>query len=155
MPEFVSSLQFGRARKLSQQRIRQLLAGGKIQGAFRVGGRWVIPADSPIRRTPAGRPPHTRGGVLKQAARASVAALAKAGIRALVVGSLAYGLVRPESDLDLLIMSYPGKTWHEVQSIASGAAAPYGVRVDVIFADTLPGAVKKAMLKDARRASLL
>lgn len=155
MPGFVSSLQFGRARKLSQQRIRQLLAGGKIQGALRVGGRWVIPADAPIRRTPAGRPPHTRAGVLRQAARACEAALARTGIRALVVGSLAYGLVRAESDLDLLIMSYAGRTWREVQSIASGAAAPYGVRVDVIFADTLPDAVRKAMLKDARRASHL
>jgi len=155
MPSLVSSLQFGRARKLSQQRIRQLLASGKIQGAFRVGGRWVIPADAPIRRTPAGRPPHTRAGVLRQAARACDAALAKAGIGALVAGSLAYGQVRPESDLDLLIMSYAGRTWHEVQSIASGAAAPYGVRLDVIYADTLPSAVRKAMLKDARRASVL
>jgi predicted nucleotidyltransferase len=155
MPGFVSSLQFGRARRLSQQRIRQLLAGGKIQGAFRVGGRWVIPAEAPILRTPAGRPPQTRAGVLRQAARACEEALAKAGIRALVVGSLAYGQVRPESDLDLLIVSYAGRTWHEVQSIAAAAAAPYEVRVDVIFADTLPGAVRKAMLKDARRASVL
>lgn len=155
MPGLLSSLQFGRARKLSQQRVRQLLAVGKIEGAMRVGGRWVIPAEATIRRTPAGRPPHTRAGILRHAARACEAALARAGIRALVVGSLAYGMVRPESDLDLLIMSYPGRTWREVQAIASGAAAPFGVRVDVIFGDTLPAAVRKAMLKDARRASLV
>ncbi|MGH8697133.1 MAG: nucleotidyltransferase family protein, partial [Burkholderiales bacterium] len=71
----------------------------------------------------------------------------------LVVGSLAYGGVRPGSDLDLLVVSYPGKTWHEVTAVAAEAARPYGVPVDVIFADTLPGAVRKAMLKDARRAS--
>ena len=155
MTEFVSSLEFARARRLSEQRIRQLLARGKIQGALRIGGRWVIPADAPIRRTAAGRPACTRAGVLRQTARACEAALAKSGIRALVVGSLAYGLVRPDSDLDLLVLSYPGRKWSEVQSIASGAAAPYGVPVDVIYADTLPAAVRKAMLKDACRASLL
>jgi len=83
------------------------------------------------------------------------AALSKAGIRALVVGSLAYEGVRPESDLDLLVVSYPGRSWSEVQSIAADAAAPYGVPVDVIFAETLPAAVRKAMLKDARRASFI
>ena len=72
-----------------------------------------------------------------------------------MVGSLAYGGVRPESDLDLLIVSYSGKKWSEVSSVAADAARPYGVPVDVIFADTLPPAVRQAMLKDARRASLL
>jgi predicted nucleotidyltransferase len=153
MAGFVSSSQYGRARKLSPQRVRQLLACGKVEGALRVGGRWVIPEGAQIRRIPAGRPPHTRAGVLRQAARACEAALAKAGIRALVVGSLAYGQVRAESDLDLLITSYRGKTWREVHELVAGAAAPFGVRVDVIFADTLPAAVRKALLKDARRAS--
>ena len=72
-----------------------------------------------------------------------------------MVGSLAYGDVRPESDLDLLIVSYAGKSWGEVRSVAADAARPYDVRVDVIFADTLPPAVKQVMLKDARRASVL
>lgn len=76
-------------------------------------------------------------------------------MRALVVGSLAYGGVRAESDLDLLIVSYPGKKWGEVSSIAADAARAYDVPVDVIFADTLPAAVRQAMLKDARRASQL
>jgi len=155
MPQLVSSAEFARARKLSDQRIRQLLAAGKIAGAFRVGGRWVVPADATIRRTPAGRPARTRAGLLKQAARACEAALSKAGIRALIVGSLAYGGVRPESDLDLLVVSYPRRSWSEVHSIAADAAGPYGVPVDVIFADTLPAAVRKVMLKDARRASLI
>jgi len=63
--------------------------------------------------------------------------------------------VRPESDLDLLVVSYPGKRWSEVSAIAAAAARPYGVPVDVIFADTLPPSVRDAMLKDARRASRL
>lgn len=152
MPELVSSSAFARARRLSPQRIRQLLAARKIAGALRIGERWVIPADAQIRRVPAGRPAHTRAGILRRAARACEAALAEAGIRALVVGSLAYGAVRPASDLDLLIVSYRGRTWAEVESIALAAARPYGVPVDVIYADTLPAAVRSAMLKDARPA---
>ena len=72
-----------------------------------------------------------------------------------VVGLVAYGAVRPESDVDLLIVSYPRKTWGEVRSIVDDAARPYGVPVDVIYADTLPPAVRKAMLADARRAGEL
>lgn len=155
MSALTSSAEFARARKLSEQRVRQLLAAGKIPGALRVGGRWVIPDEAGIRRAPAGRPPRRRASVLKQVARACEAALARAGVRALVVGSLAYGGVRPLSDLDLLIVSYPGKKWSEVASAATEAARPYGVPVDVIFADTLPPAVRKAMLKDARRAGQL
>jgi len=155
MPVLLSSAEFARARKLSEQRIRQLLAAGKVAGAFRVSARWAIPADAAIRRTPAGRPPTTRASILKRAARACETALASAGVRALVVGSLAYGGVRPESDLDLLIVSYAGQKWSEVSAVAADAARPYGVPVDVIFADTLPPAVKLAMLKDARRASLV
>jgi predicted nucleotidyltransferase len=155
MPSFVSSTDFARSRHLSDQRIRQLLAAGKIAGAVRIGARWAIPADATIRREPAGRPPTARASRLRRAARACEAALAAAGVRALVVGSLAYGGVHPGSDLDLLIVSYPGKRWSEVSAIAATAARPYGVPVDVIFADTLPPAVRSAMLKDARRASVL
>ena len=155
MPALLSSSEFASARKLSEQRVRQLLAAGKIAGAFRVGARWAIPADAVIARTPAGRPPRTRLGRLRRAARACDSALAAAGVRALVVGSLAYGGVRPDSDLDLLIVSYPGRKWSEVSAVAAEAARPYGVPVDVIFADTLPPAVRQAMLKDARRASVL
>lgn len=155
MSTLLSSAEFARARALSEQRVRQLLAAGKVAGAIRVGARWAIPADAAIRRTPAGRPPRTRSSILRQAARACEIALARNGVRALVVGSLAYGGVRPESDLDLLIVSYAGRKWSEVSAIAADAARPYGVPVDVIFADTLPSAVRKAMLKDARRASLL
>ncbi len=155
MPPLRSSAEFARARGLSEQRVRQLLAAGKVEGALRVGARWAIPQDAAIRRTPAGRPPRSRAAILRRAARACEAALSRAGIRALVVGSLAYGAVRPGSDLDLLIVSYPGRKWSEVSALAAAAAHPYGVRVDVIFADTLPPAVKRAMLKDARRASLV
>jgi predicted nucleotidyltransferase len=155
MSPLVSSAEFARARKLSEQRIRQLIAAGKVAGAVRIGARWAIPVDAAIRREPAGRPPRTRSSVLKRAARACEAALADQGIRVFVVGSLAYGGVHPESDLDLLVVSHPGKKWSEVSAIATDAARPYGVPVDVIFADTLPPAVRRAMLKDARRASLL
>lgn len=151
----VSSVDFARARRLSEQRVRQLLAAGKVMGAIRIGARWAIPADAAIRRAPAGRPPRTRAAILRQAARACETALANEGVRALVIGSLAYGGVRPASDLDLLIVSYPGKKWSDVSRVAEDAARPYGVPVDVIFADTLPPEIRKAMLKDARRASHL
>ena len=152
MATLVSSADFARSRRLSEQRVRQLLAAGKVTGAIRIGARWAIPADAAIRRIPAGRPPRTRSAVLRQAARACETALAKAGVRARVIGSLAYGAVRPESDLDLLIVSYPGTRWSEVSRIAEEAAQPFGIPVDVIFADTLPPQIRKAMLKDARRA---
>jgi predicted nucleotidyltransferase len=155
MTTLISSSEFARARKVSEQRVRQLLAVGKVAGAIRVGERWAIPADAEIRRVPGGRPPHTRRGVLRQAARACGSALADAGVRALVIGSVAYGAVRPESDLDLLILSHAGKTWGQVRAVVDEAARPYGIPVDVIFADTLPQAVRRAMLKDARRASEL
>lgn len=103
-------------------------------------------------RVPAGRPPLARRSVLRRAARACEAALAEAGVRVLVVGSLAYGGVRPGSDLDLLVVSYRGKRWSEVSAAAADAARPYGVRADVIFADTLAPAVRRAMLRDARSA---
>ena len=155
MSALVSSTGFARARKLSEQRVRQLLAAGKVAGAIRVGARWAIPADAAIRRVPGGRPPRTRRGVLRQAPRGRRRALADAALRALVVGSVAYGAVRPESDLDLLIVSHAGKTWGQVRAIVDEAAAPCRVPVDVIFADTLPQAVRKALLKDACRASEL
>jgi hypothetical protein len=66
--------------------------------------------------------------------------------------SLAYGGVRPGSDLDLLILAHRGRSWAEIEAIAAGAARPYGIPVDVIFAETLPAAVRRALLKDARRA---
>jgi predicted nucleotidyltransferase len=152
MTALLSTSQFARARKLSEQRVRQLLAANKIPGAQRVGERWAIPADVELVRSPAGRPPRRRSSILKRAARACDAALARAGVRALVVGSLAYGDVRPASDLDLLIVSYPGRKWSEVSAIAKEAARPFGIPVDVIFADTVLPAIRRAMLKDARRA---
>jgi len=155
MSALVSSSGFARARKLSEQRVRQLLAAGKVAGAMRIGARWAIPADAAIRRVPGGRPPRTRRGVLRQAARACGSALARAGVRALVVGSVAYGAVRPDSDLDLLIVSHAGKTWGQVRALVDESAGPYGIPVDVIFADTLPPAVRRALLKDACHASKL
>lgn len=155
MSALVSSSGFARAHKVSAQRVHQLLAAGRIPGAIRVGARWAIPADAAIRRRPAGRPPRTRAGVLRRVARACETALVGAGVRALVVGSVSYRAIRPESDLDLLIVSYAGKTWGLVRSTVDEAARPFGVQVDVIFADTLPPAVRKAMLKDARHARQL
>ena len=152
MAALLSTAEFARARKLSQQRVRQLLAAKKIPGALRVGARWALPADVEIVRTTVGRPPRARAGVLKRAARACESALARAGVRALVVGSVAYGSVRPASDLDLLVVSYPGKKWSEVGAIAQEAARPYGIPLDLIFADTLPAAIRRTMLKDARHA---
>ena len=155
MSGLVSSSRFARARRLSEQRVRQLLAAGKVAGAIRVGERWAIPANAVIRRVPGGRPPCTRAGMLRQAARACERALTRSGVQSKVVGSLAYGAVHPESDLDLLVLSHAGKTWGQVRAVVDEAARPYGIPVDVIFADTLPRAVIRAMLKDARGASEL
>lgn len=152
MAALLSTAQFARARKLSEQRVRQLLAANKIPGAQRVGERWAIPADVEVLRSAAGRPPRRRASILRRAARACESALAHAGITSLVVGSVAYGDVRPASDLDLLIVSYPGRTWGEVSAIAEEAARPFAIPLDVIFADTLPPAIRRAMQKDARRA---
>ena len=54
-----------------------------------------------------------------------------------------------------VVVGEPAAAVGEVAHVAVEAAQPYGVRVDVIFADTLPPAVKRAMLKDARLASLV
>lgn len=152
MTALLSCIEFARMQKLSEQRVRQLLAAGKVEGAIRVGARWAIPRNAHIMRRHPGRPPRRRESVLRQAARACAGALARAGVEVRVVGSVAYGAVRPASDLDLLIIAYPGKSWAQVRSMVDEAAQPYDIPVDVIFADTLPPAVRKALLKDARRA---
>ena len=123
MTTFLSAAQFARLRKLSVQRVRQLLATSRIP----------IPANVEVQRS----------------ARACESALAHAGIKSLVVGSVAYGDIRPASDLDLLVVSYHGRGWDEASAIAKEAARPFGIPVDVIFADTLPRAIQHAMLKDA------
>ena len=135
--------------------MRQLLAAGKVDGAIRIGARWAIPAEALIERVRGGRPPRTHRGLLRQAARACGSALADAGVGALVVGSVAYDAVHSESDLDLLIVSPAGQTWGQVRAVVDAAAAPYAIRVDLIFAEILPPAIRRAMLKDARRADEL
>jgi len=155
MSAFLSTTEFASARRLSGQRVRQLLAAGKVGGAIRIGSRWAIPADAAIERVRGGRPPHTYRGLLRQAARACGSALADAGVGARVVGSVAYDAIHPESDLDLLILSHAGKTWAQVRALVDAAAEPYAIRVDLIFAGTLPPAIRRAMLKDARRAGEL
>jgi len=152
MPSLQSSAEFARTRDLSPQRVRQLLAANKITGAFRIGGRWAIPADADIHRSLPGRPARSHLGLLRQAARAAEFALAQANVRALVVGSVAFGGAGPDSDLDVLVVSYPGRKWSEVTAIVADAVRRHGVRADVIFADTLPASVRRAMMKDAMRA---
>jgi len=152
MHDWLSTAQFARARRISGQRVRQLLAAGRVPGARRIGERWAIPASAQVRRGAPGRPATTRAGVLRQAARACEAALSAAAVRSAVVGSLAYGGVHPSSDLDVLVLSHPGMTWAQVDAIATQAVRPFGVPVDLIFAETLPASVKAAMRKDARRA---
>lgn len=155
MSTLLSTTEFANARRLSGQRVRQLLAAGKVDGAIRIGARWAIPAEALIERVRGGRPPRTHRGLLRQAARACGSALADAGVGALVVGSVAYDAVHSESDLDLLIVSPAGQTWGQVRAVVDAAAEPYAIRVDLIFAETLPPAIRRAMLKDARRAGEL
>lgn len=109
----------------------------------------------PIEPVRDGRPLRTHRGLLRQAARACGSALAEAGVGAFVVGSVAYDAIHPESDLDLLIVSHAGKTWGQVRALVDAAAGPYAIRIDLIYAETLPPAIRRAMLKDARRSGEL
>lgn len=148
MADWLSSVEYARANRLTPQRVRQLLAAGKIPGAQRIGERWVIPGNAAILRVPAGRP--VAEGRLSRAALACLKALRAAGVHSMVTGSAASGGAHAQSDLDLLILSHPGSTWAQVEEIAFAAAAPYDVPVDVVFAEILPPAVRTVMLRQAR-----
>jgi predicted nucleotidyltransferase len=147
MADWLSSTEFARARGLTPQRVRQLLAAGKVPGARRIGERWAIPGDAAILRVPAGRPVGTYR--LSLAAAACLKALRAAKVNALVTGSAASGATHAGSDLDLLVLAHPGRSWAQVEEIAYAAAAPFGVPVDVVFIETLPPAVRTVMLRQA------
>ena len=72
----------------------------------------------------------------------------------MVTGSAASGRAHAQSDLDLLVLTHPGRTWAQVEEIAFAAAAPYGVPVDVVFAENLPPAVRTVMLRQARAGTV-
>jgi predicted nucleotidyltransferase len=150
----VSVGQFARRRRLSEQRVRQLIAGGRIPAARRIGARWALPpeadvlrgravrqsgavASSPIERLIARRSAE-RLSQARAAAKRVLAALERVGVEVRVFGSLASGRMHPKSDLDLLVLARRGRSWAETGRIAAGAAG--GFPFDLVFAETLsPG----------------
>lgn len=160
----VSVGQFARRRRLSEQRVRQLIAGGRIPAARRIGARWALPPDAAVLRgraaphpgagggSPIERLIHRRGAErlsqVRAAAKRVLAALERAGVEVRVFGSLASGRIHPKSDLDLLVLAHHGVSWAETGRIAAGAAN--GFPVDLVFAET----VSPERLKRLRAASL-
>ena len=155
MPNMVETLvsvaQFARRRRMSEQRVRQLIAGGRIPAARRIGARWALPPEASVMRGRAVRHRGALGGspierlidrrsaerLLRARATAKrvLAALDRAGVEARVFGSLATGRMHPKSDLDLLVLAREHKSWGETARIASRAAD--GFPVDLVFAETL------------------
>lgn len=52
----LSPSQFAKLHGVSTRRIQALCQKGRIQGALRVGDRWVIPDNAPFVTGPTGRP---------------------------------------------------------------------------------------------------
>ena len=78
-----------------------------------------------------------RRRLLQRAAAKVLARLRTCGAACVTFGSLASGNVRPGSDLDVLVLRHPGRTWAQVDRIAARAAEEFGVEVDLVFAETL------------------
>ena len=166
MAKLISCSQYAGRRGISVQRVRQLARAGRITGAQRVGERWVLPQSATIAVHPPGRPSTAvsfgglhatlarriegRRRLLQTVAARVDIALRAAGVDCVPIGSFAAGAVRPDSDLDLLVLRHPGKSWAQVDRIAASAAEGSGVVVDLVFAETLRPADKARML--ARRA---
>ena len=161
MTRLISCSEYARRRGISVQRVRQLARSGRIAGAQRVGERWVIPPSAAVVRHPPGRPSAANRSTaidailarrieqrrrLLQAVAARVhARLRAAGVACVPIGSFAAGAVRFDSDLDLLVLRHPGKSWAQVDRLAARAAADSGVEVDLVFGETLRPADKARM----------
>lgn len=92
-----------------------------------------------------------RKRLLERAAARVLARLRACGAACVTFGSLATGQVRPGSDLDVLVLRHPGRTWAQLDRIAARAADEFGVPVDLVFAETLDSRQLARLL--ARRAS--
>src|SRR3990172_2205115 len=93
MSALTSSAEFARARSLSEQRVRQLLAAGKIPDAIRIGARWAIPGGAAPPRPPprprARSPPAVQTRKRSQAGGARMRGRARKSRRARARGRLA------------------------------------------------------------------
>ena len=179
MTRLVSCSEFARRRGVTAQRVRQLALAGRIEGAQRVGERWVLPDSATLVRRRPGRPAGSARGrkpnalrergsdvattsaigavldrrredrkrLLERAAARVLARLRACGAACVTFGSLATGNVRPASDLDVLVLRHPGKTWAQLDRIAARVADEFGVEVDLVFAETL-GARELARLRE-------
>lgn len=60
MPRFMSTAEAAAVLGVSERRVRAILETGRVKGAFKVGGTWVIPVDRDgnpkITLNPPGRP---------------------------------------------------------------------------------------------------
>jgi predicted nucleotidyltransferase len=163
----LSSAEFARARRLSAQRVRQLLAAGRVPDALRIGARWAIPADATIRREPAGRPPLTRAGRLKRTALArdamrskiepTIAAMVRRIVerfspeKVILFGSHAEGRARPDSDVDLLVVMHLTRSKAVAELEIRKALRDYPVPKDIVvttpaafeWRKSLPGTIER------------
>ena len=177
MAQLVSCSEFARSHGITVQRVRQLARAGRIDRAQQVGGRWVMPRSAMLVRRRPGRPAvrgreHERSDrkasvaamdalldrrieerrrLLKAAAAKVLARLRASGATCVTIGSLASGKLRPGSDLDVLVQRHPGKTWAQLDRVASRAAAAFGLEVDLVFAETLAAPQRDRLLEESTR----
>ena len=109
-----------------------------------------MPTAYPTWATLQRRRAEARRSALTQAARKAVAALARRGVEARVIGSLARGTVRPHSDLDLLVTRLPAALRYRIETEVERAAA--GLPFDVVYLDEIAPARVQAVLEEARDA---
>ena len=69
-------------------------------------------------------------------AREATTALAEMGVKARVIGSLASGCLRPDSDIDFLILECPRRLKYGIEGVVEDCLA--GLRFDVVYLDEIP-----------------
>ncbi|MBI3375586.1 MAG: nucleotidyltransferase domain-containing protein [Betaproteobacteria bacterium] len=100
----ISLPQFARRRAVSQQRIRQLIAAGRIPGARKIGRNWLISEPGTI--APGDGRARTESPALRWVKAVVVPSLrsAHAVEKVIVFGSHARGSASRESDLDVCVI---------------------------------------------------
>jgi predicted nucleotidyltransferase len=167
MARLISCSEFARRRGISVQRARELARAGRVPGAVRIGERWAVPESAAVGRRAAARGAsgmrplrepasaieaalarrvERRRRLLQETAAKVCAALRAARVQCVPIGSFAAGSVGPDSDLDLLVLRHPTRSWAQVDRLAARAAAGSGVEVDLVFAETLAPADKARLL---------
>ena len=80
-------------------------------------------------------------------ARSATAALAKLGVKARIIGSLASGRFRPGSDIDFLIVECPRRLKYGIEGIVEDCLE--GLRFDVLYLDEIPARKLARLTKEA------